>query len=354
MLTQLRNGRLPALFLIALCFALDCRIAAGAQAREPFFQDKTIRIVVGRPSGDVYDIWARLLAGHLGRHIQGNPKIIVQNISGKASIMAANHVYNVGEPDGLTLGMSLPSVYFDQLLSRKEVEFVYAKFTWIGSPVKGEQQMYMRADSPYKTVEDVRTAAEPPKCGSTGTGSSSYYLPRLMEEVLGAKFTVVTGYQGDQDIDLAVERGEVQCRAFAIEAFFAREPFDTWRKTGFVHNLMQTGRKRDKKLPSVPTIHELMDQYKTPESGRRLATVVLSGDALGRPLFGTPGIPRDRVIVLRAAFTKTMTDPEFLAKVNKQKYELDPTAGEELEKLAKEMIAQPPEIVERLRSLLGK
>ena len=214
--------------------------------------------------------------------------------------------------------------------------------------------MYMRADSPYKTVEDVRKASVPPKCGSTGTGSPSYYLPRLMEEVLGAKFNVVTGYQGGQDIDLAVERGEVQCRAFTIEAFFAREPFHTWRKTGFVRNLMQAGRKRDEKLPNVPTIHELMDQYKTPESGRRLATVVLGGDALGRPLLASPGIPPDRVKVLRAAFAKTMTDPEFLAEVKKVKYELDPTPGEELETLAKEIIAQPPEIVERLRNLLSK
>jgi tripartite-type tricarboxylate transporter receptor subunit TctC len=214
--------------------------------------------------------------------------------------------------------------------------------------------MYMRADAPFKTVEDVRKASVPPKCGSTGTGSPSYYLPRLMEEVLGAKFTVVTGYQGGQDIDLAVERGEVVCRAFTIEAFFAREPFHTWRKTGFVRNLMQTGRKRDEKLPNVPTIHELMDRYKTPEGGKRLATVVLGGDALGRPLLATPGIPPDRVKVLRAAFARTMTDPEFLAEVKKLKYELDPTPGEELETLAKELIAQPPEIVERLRSLLGK
>ena len=348
------NGRLPAILLIAFCFALDFPIAAESQAQEPFYQGKTIRIVVGLPAGDVYDIWARILANHMGRNIPGKPNIIVQNMTGAATTIAANHVYSVGKPDGLTFGMIIPSIYFDQLLSRKEVQFDYSKFTWIGSTVKGEQQMYMRADAPYKTVEDVRKASVPPKCGSTGTGSPSYYLPRLMEEVLGAKFTVVTGYQGGQDIDLAVERGEVQCRAFTIEAFFAREPFHTWRKTGFVRNPMQTGRKRDEKLPNVPTIHELMDQYKTPESGRRLATVVLGGDALGRPLLATPGIPPDRVKVLRDAFAKTMTDPEFLAEVKKLKYELDPTPGEELEALAKELIAQPPDVVARLRNLLGK
>jgi tripartite-type tricarboxylate transporter receptor subunit TctC len=354
MFRQRANGWLPAILLSAFCFALDFPIVAESQAQEPFYQGKTIRIVVGLPAGDVYDIWARLLANHMGRNIPGKPNIIVQNMTGAATMIAANHVYSVGKPDGLTLGMIIPSIYFDQLLSRKEVQFDYSKFTWVGSTVKGEQQMYMRADAPYKTVEDVRKASAPPKCGSTGTGSPSYYLPRLMEEVLGAKFTVVTGYQGGQDIDLAVERGEVVCRAFTIEAFFAREPFHTWRKTGFVRNLMQTGRKRDEKLPNVPTIHELMDQYKTPESGRRLATVVLGGDALGRPLLATPGIPPDRVKVLRDAFAKTMTDPEFLAEVKKLKYELDPTPGEELEALAKELIAQPPDVVARLRNLLGK
>ena len=110
----------------------------------------------------------------------------------------------------------------------------------------------------------------PPKCGTTGTGSTGYYIPKLMEEALGTKFNLVTGYQGGQDIDLAVERGELHCRAFTIEAFFAREPFLTWRKKGFVRNTVQTGRTRDPKLPDTPTIYELMDQYKTPEATRRL------------------------------------------------------------------------------------
>ena len=161
MLRQRRraNGRLPAILLIAFCFALDFPIAAESQAQEPFYQGKTIRIVVGLPAGDVYDIWARILANHMGRNIPGKPNIIVQNMTGAATMIAANHVYSVGKPDGLTFGMIIPSIYFDQLLSRKEVQFDYSKFTWIGSTVKGEQQMYMRADAPYKTVEDVRKAS---------------------------------------------------------------------------------------------------------------------------------------------------------------------------------------------------
>jgi tripartite-type tricarboxylate transporter receptor subunit TctC len=321
---------------------------------DEFYKGKTIKIMVGFLAGDVYDLWARLYAQHMPKHIPGNPDMIVQNMTGAGSMIAANHVYSVAKPDGLTLGSALPALYFDQLIGRKEVQFDYAKFVWIGSPVQNEHQMYMRSDAPYRTIEEIRKASVPPKCGTTGTGSTGYYIPKLMEEALGTKFNLVTGYQGGQDIDLAVERGELQCRAFTIEAFFAREPFLTWRKKGFVRNVVQTGRTRDPKLPDTPTIYELMDQYKTPEATRRLANVILAAGALGRPLVGTPGIPAERVRLLRNAFNKTLNDPEFLADIEKRKYELQPVKGEELEAMAKDVIAQPPDVIERMRKLLGK
>ncbi len=339
---------------ITLGLLISLLLSSNLDAQTPFYQGKTIRIVVGVPAGDLYDLWARLIGAHMGKHIPGNPDFIVQNMPGAGTMIAANYVYGVAKPDGLTLGVFLPSLYFEQLMGRKEVQFDWAKYVWLGSPVRVERQMYMRSDAPYKTVEDIRKAAVPPKCGATGTGSPEYFIPKLMEETLGAKFTIVTGYPGGQDVDLAVERGELQCRAFTIEAFFAREPFHTWRKTGFVRNIIQTPRKRDPKLPDTPTIYELMDQYKTPEASRRLATVVLAAGALGRPVVGTPGIPLERVKILREAFTKTMTDPEFLAELKKRRYELEPASGEEVEALAKEVVAQPPEVIERMRKFLGK
>jgi tripartite-type tricarboxylate transporter receptor subunit TctC len=213
--------------------------------------------------------------------------------------------------------------------------------------------MYMRADTPYKTIEDVRKATEPPRCGALSTAETGYLMPKLFEETLGTKFQIVTGYQGGSDIDVAVERGEIHCRAFTIEAFFAREPYHTWRKKGFVRNIIQTGRKKDERLPDTPTIYELMDRYKTPESSRRLASVILAAGALGRPMLGPPGMPPDRVKILREAFHKTLNDPEFLAEVKKRKYELEPTPGEELEAIVKDAMSQPPEIIERMKKLLG-
>jgi hypothetical protein len=178
-------------------------------------------------------------------------------------------------------------------------------------------------------------------------------LPKLFDETLGTKFNLVTGYPGGPEIDLGVERGEIHCRAFTIEAFLSREPYHTWRKNGFVRNIIQTGRKRDVKLTETPTIWELMDRYKTPEASRQLATVVLAAGALGRPMLGTPGIPPDRVKILRDAFNATMKDPEFLADLEKRKFDLDPTTGEELEKIAKEAMGQSPETIAKMKKLLG-
>jgi tripartite-type tricarboxylate transporter receptor subunit TctC len=269
-------------------------------------------------------------------------------------MIAANYVYNVAKPDGLTFGSTLPSLYFDQLVGRKEVQFDWAKFTWLGSFERSNNLLYMRADTPYKTIHDVTKAADAPKCGSTGSGSPSYYMIKLLNEAIGTKFNVVTGYQGGQEIDLAVERGEVHCRAFTVTTFFAREPFHTWRKKGFVRVLTQTGKKRDTRLSDTPTVYELMDEYKTAESTRRLAALVLASGEFGRPIVATPGIPADRVKTLREAFAKTLSDPAVQDDVKKKMLELDPTRGEDLESLAKEVLSAGPEVIERMKSLLGK
>ncbi len=326
----------------------------SVQAQTSFFDGKTIRIVTGYPAGDTNDQWPRLFAQFMSKHIPGNPTIIVQNMPGGGSMIAANYVYRVGKPDGLTLGWISPALYFDQLAGLKEVQYDWTKITWIGSPVESEHQMYMRVDAPYKNTDDIRNAKEPPRCGATGVSSTGYYLPKLMEEIIGTKFNIVTGYQGGGPIDLAVEKGELQCRAMTIEAFFNREPFHTWRQKGFVYNVIQTGRKRDERMPNTPLISELMDKYKTSEDGRRLAKVVLAAGAFGRPMVAPPGMPADRVKIIRDAFTKSVKEPEFIAETKKRKFDLDPVSGEEMESLSKEVIHQPPEIIERMKKLLGR
>jgi len=323
-------------------------------AQTSFYQGKTITIVVGYLAGDGYDIWARLLAAHMGKHIPGNPSIIAQNMPGAGSMIAANNVYNVAKPDGLTMASIGPSLYLDQLIGKKEVQFDWAKFGWVGSTENTPWLFYMNANTPFKSIDDVRKAKEAPKCSATSSGTSGHFIPKLLEEAVGAKFTVVMGYQGGAEQDLAFERGEVVCRALSIPTFFAREPFTTWRKKGMVRILLQTGRKRDAKMPDVPTIHELMNEHKTPASTRALVSAILASGDLGRPFITTPAIPAERLKILRDAFRKTMSDPAFLADVKLRKFEIDPDYGEDLEALAKEIMSQPREIVERMKKLLSE
>jgi tripartite-type tricarboxylate transporter receptor subunit TctC len=337
--------------LLGLSLLLAAPVAIDAQ--EPFYKGKTISIIVGTKAGDVYDLYPRLLEEFWPKNIPGNPNIIIQNVPGAASLIATNQVYNLGKTDGLTLGAIYPALYFDQLLKKPEVKYDWSKMPWIGSTVTSNHLMYMRADTPYKSVEDVRKATTAPKCGSTGIASTGYYMPKLMEEVLGSKFDIVSGYQSGQDIDLAVERGELQCRAFTITAYHAREPFTTWRKRNFTNIIIQTGSKRDFRLKDTPTIYELMDKYKTNDAGRKLAKVILASGDFGRPIVASPGIPADRLKILRDTFQKTLKDPAFLAEAERRRLEIDPTWFDELETLAKDVMATPPDVVARMKKLLG-
>jgi tripartite-type tricarboxylate transporter receptor subunit TctC len=323
------------------------------EAQTPFYQGKTVTIIVGTKAGDVYDLYPRLVAEFLPKYIPGNPNIIIQNVAGAAGLIATNQVYNIAKPDGLTLGAIYPALYFEQLAKRPEVKFDWSKFIWIGSTVSSNSLMYMRADTPYKTMEDIRTATTPPKCGATGVTSSAYYMPKLLEDAIGTKFDVVPGYVAGQDIDLAVERGEVQCRAFTVNAFFAREPFITWRKKNFVRVMYQTGSKRDPRLTDVVLFNELMDKYKTPENVRRLAKVVVAADEFGRPIVFPPGVPADRVKIIRDAFNKAIHDPALLAEAEKRRLDIDPATGEELDSLAKEVMMAPPDVIEKVKKLIG-
>ena len=292
-----------AVYFAALASIFD---AASVFAQANFYQGKTVTVVVGSAPGGLYDLWGRLLARTMGKYIPGNPNMLVQNMPGAGSIVAANYLYGVAKPDGLTIGMFQTHLYLMQMVGQSEVKFDVRKLNWLGSQEKGQMMLYIRADSPYKSIDDIIKAKEPPKCGGSGTADQTALLTRLLEETVGAKFTRVLGYKGGSEVDLAMERGEVVCRATRITVHFSREPFLSWDKKGFDRHLVQAGSKRDARLPEVPTIFELMDKYKTSEVGRRLARVVFAGDELGRPMVAPPGVAADRVKILREAYAKSL------------------------------------------------
>src|SRR5919108_3825800 len=334
----------PTMLLVGI---LGLALSGDLSAQTSFYHGKTVRIIVGYLPGDSHDQLARAYARNLGRHIPGSPEVIVQNMPGAGSMIAANYVYNVAKPDGLTLGSISPGLYYAQLTGSKEVQFDWPKFTWIGSPERNGSLLFMRADAPYKTLDDIRNAKEPPRCSATGVGTSGHDIPKLFEETLGLKFRIITGYPGGAEQDLALERGEVQCRAITIAAFFSREPFVTWRKARFVRIMIQTSRQRNPKIPDTPTLYELMEEHKTPEIKRRQALVYLGAGGFGSwPIVSTPGLPPDRTKILREAYAKRLKDADFLDEANKKGWELKYVNGEELQTLAREVVDQPPEVVE--------
>lgn len=335
-----------------LAATLGLAICGDVFAQAHFYNGKTITVVVGSAPGGLYDLWGRLLARTMGKYIPGNPTMLVQNMPGGGSIVAANYLYGIAKPDGLTIGKFQTHLYLEQMVGRSEVKFDLRRFNWLGSQEKGQMMIYIRADSPYKSIDDIIKAKEPPKCGGSGTADQSALLTRLLEETVGAKFIRVLGYKGGGEVDLAMERGEVVCRATRITVHFSREPFLTWEKKGFDRHLLQAGKKRDARLPDVPTIYELMDKYKASDTSRRVTQVFLAGDDLGRPMVAPPGVPADRVKLLREAYAKALKDPDLLAEVDKSRLDLDPSSGEEIQALIKELMNQKPEVIERVKRLL--
>ena len=329
-------------------------MTAPVYGQTPYYQGKQIRVVVGFTTGGFYDRWARLLARYMPKFIPGNPTFVVQNMPGAGSVIATNYVFEVAKPDGLTIGFPSSGIYLDQLVGRSEVKFDLRKFAWIGSPVTEPMLFYMRSDAPYKSISDIRNSKEPPKCGSTGTVSTDFILARMLEDTLPPlKINTVLGYPGGSEIDIAVEKGEVQCRGMTASPYFGREPFLTWQKKNFVRVLVYTGAKRDERIPEVPTIAEVFEKEKVPENSRRVAQVILAAEQFGRPIIATPGTPADRVQILRQAFDQSMKDPELLAETKKQRMDVDPTSGAELEKLAHEIFQQPPDVIARVKKILS-
>jgi tripartite-type tricarboxylate transporter receptor subunit TctC len=342
-----------AAFLLAvlLCGVLTASCHAQTQ---PYYQGKTIRIIVGFTAGGLSDQWARMFSRSMPKFISGRPEIIVQNMPGASSVVAANYVYSVAKPDGLTVGIPNSSLYLTQLIGRTEVKFDVRKFEWIGTQEKWTQMLYFRADSPFKTIGDIIKAKEPPKCGASGFASSGYILPKVLEETVGAKFNVIVGYAGGKEIDLAVEKGEVICRGHDISSHFGREPFNSWHAKRYDRHVVQDARTRDRRLPEAPTIWEIMNEYKTPQVSRSVAETVLTANDFGRAMSASPGTRPDLVKILRAAYAQALKDPEVLAEIKKSNLDVEYTAGEQLQKLAHDVMDQSPEVIERVKKVLGE
>jgi tripartite-type tricarboxylate transporter receptor subunit TctC len=312
----------------------------------------SINLLVGFRPGAAYDLYARLTARYMLRYLPGRPEFIVEN-KPEVATETAKRIYRAS-PDGSTLAALIPALYLAQLSAKDDVGFDLAKLGWIGSPTKSHYLLYMRSTTPLKTMRDIRAAATPPLCGAGTPTTTGYYVPKLLEETLGTKFNIRMGFEEGPDTDAAVERGEVQCRALTIDGFFSHEPYPTWIRKDIVRIILQTGSKRDPRLPNVPTLYEVMDEFKTSAPNRALVKLVLASSDFGRPVVAPPGISADRLRTFRAAYDEAMRDPGLRSEARISPLEINPTTGQELEALAREIVAQPKEVVARMIKLMAK
>ena len=343
-------------FLVLLLAGFLFMSFAGQAAAKDFYEGKTIRILVCCTPGGFYDRWSRLFARYMGKYIPGKPEIIVQNMPGAGGLIATNYTYKVAKQDGTAIVSPLGSQYLDQVAGRKEVLFDFGKFQWLGTQEVSHSVLFCRRDSKFQSVEDlIKNKKEPAKLGNTGTSGSSYLIGKVLGQAVGANFNFVMGYQGGSEIDLAVERGEVTCRGMTIPPHFGREPYLTWHKNNFITQLIQTGSERDSRMKDVPTLTEVMEKYNTPADIRAIAKVIFASGDFGRPLGVGPGVPADRVKILRTAYLKALQDPGLMADAEKGRMTpVIPSSGEKVQELAKFVSNQPKEVVDGVRAILGR
>jgi tripartite-type tricarboxylate transporter receptor subunit TctC len=330
-------------------FALPCLgQTSGAKA---FYEGKTIQMLVAAGPGATTDISARLVGRFLGRHVPGNPNVIVQNVPGAGGVIAANQLYNLTKPDGLTLLAVTRSNYLDQMVGKPEVKFDFRKFDWIGSFNQAPMMIACRSDTPYKTIAAIRAARTPPRFGQAGTGSISYVFANLISKTLDMKIKNVLGYGSGREIDLGMERGEADCRATS-DITVIRPPWNRWVKENWVTFVVQQGPEKSRLLPPVPTVADLASPDARPFLN--LMNVMLAYTEFDRPYTAPPGLPKERLQLLRESFEKMLKDPEFGAEAKKL-VDWDGTSyltGEQLQKKIEVTVNQPPDVIKRIKEIL--
>ncbi len=331
---------------IALCGILIAGSPALADAVSDFYQGKQIRFIVRTPPGGDYDQYTRLFARFMGRHIPGNPALIPVNMPGGGGITAANYMAQIAPRDGTVIGIVSQGLAADQALGMSQgLKADLREFNWIANVVHSNQLLVVWHTSATKTLEDAKRRET--LIGTTGAGSASVQYPAFYNNVLGTKFKIVFGYPGGQDIDLAMQRGEVEGRGTnPYSGWMASQP--TWIPQKLIIPLIQAGMQKEPELPDVPLI---LDQPVKP-ADKPLLDFMARGATVGRPLATTPGVPAERVAALRAAFAATLEDPDFIAAAAREHMEIQPMTGEKLAEIIAGLLNTPADVRERVKAAL--
>jgi len=316
--------------------ALACLLAVPPETRG-FTDGKTVTIVVGYKPGGGYDTYARLVARHLPKYLPGRPSVIIQNMPGANSIIAANHLFRVARPDGLTLATFNRSLALAQVTKVPGVQFDLSRFAWLGSLASEVTILAVRADLHHRTVQDLRTAKSPVIIGALGRGSSTYEVPILLKEFLGLNLKLVSGYSSSADVMLAIERKEVDARGGSYSSLL---PFI---ERGLVRPLIRS-RGIEPAVAHLPLDEDLAPT----ETARALFALRSVPEVISRPYVAPPGTPDERVTILRAAFEKAAEDPELLIEARKAKLPVQFTRGEVALGLVRQILSQAPEVVQEM------
>lgn len=328
-----------------------CVIAGGVPAaghgQSNFYEGKTIRLIVGFTAGGGYDAYTRTIGRHMGKHIPGNPAIIVENMPGAGSMISANYIYKAAKPDGLTVGHFIGGLFLQQLLGKPGIEFDAAKFNYVGVPAQDNFVLGIAKSTGIIDADAWLASKQIVKFGGVASGSGSDDIPNILKATIGLPIQLVSGYKGTADVRLAFNSGEVSGLSNSWESTKS-----TWRKeleTGELKLVLQATLKPHPEFPKLPMA---LNYAKTEEAKRLISTVARVHGPTVRPYVLPPSTPKDRVQIIRKAFMDTMNDPEFLAEAKKANLDINPDDGATLEQSVKDILKLDSELVAKLKEIL--
>jgi tripartite-type tricarboxylate transporter receptor subunit TctC len=326
---------------------LFCSTWAGqAQQAEPFFARKTITISIGYTAGGSYDLYGRLVARHLGKHIPGQPTVVAQNMPGAGSLKAANYIYEVAPKDGTALGVVVESMALEQALSNPAVQYDAAKFTYVGRVATSNNIFMQWHTSKVQSIEDSKRIES--SLAGTGPGSIAETVPRLLNALAGTKFKLVSGYPASTEAMLAMERGEVEGASSSWAAVSVGKK--EWLREKKIRIILQTAPERTKDIPDAPALPEIG----TTEQDKQVYQLYASGSAIGRTVLAPPGLSADHTTILRDAFNAMLKDPDFIADIRRLDVELEPLPGEVIQALTVRTLNVPAAVRERAKIAFGR
>jgi tripartite-type tricarboxylate transporter receptor subunit TctC len=321
--------------------------SAHADSVTEFYKGKTVTLIAGYTAGGGFDLYARVIANYLGKHIPGQPRVVVQNMPGAGSLRAASHVYNVAPKDGSVISLTRAPVIAPLLGSAGGAAFDVTKFTWLGSGASDLTVCALLGNRKVNSMADA--VAHPFTLGGLGPGSDEDMYTKILRKLLGVKAQLVSGYPGGAEMVLAVERGELDGRCgWAWSSIKISRP--EWIADKRIKVLNVLALERSPELPDVPAIMEFVKA----ERHKQIFRFVLNASTLGRPFVAPPGIPEDRATALRQAFDDTMKDPAYIAEMTAKKLDVGPIAWQAIGSLLKDFYATPQDVVDETRAIIAE